>query len=335
MAGGATAAAGGRAGLARRLVVWFAVAMAWHVAPAHADPVVVLNSEEATFSVVNRVSMTETGRIPVGREPHHLMLTPDRNDLVIASTVTNELLFLDPKTLQERRRVRNILDPYQIAYGDDGQWFVTAALRMNHIDIYRTKDYALQRRINVSSLPSHVMIDRTSKVAYISLQGTDRLMAIELATQNVLWEVEVGETPAGVYVTPDNRHVLVGLTGDDYVAVVDAAKGTLVNRIFTGKGAHAFVGRGDNRHVFVSNRVEGSIATVDMSTMSVVDKIRVGGGPDCMDLSADRKQLWVTNRWARSVSVIDLDTKSIVARIKVGKSPHGVYVYGSTLSNAR
>jgi DNA-binding beta-propeller fold protein YncE len=35
------------------------------------------------------------------------------------------------------------------------------------------------------------------------------------------------------------------------------------------------------------------------------------------------------------VSVIDLDTKGILGRIKVGKSPHGVYVYGSTLSNAR
>jgi DNA-binding beta-propeller fold protein YncE len=335
MAGSAKAVLGGAVGRTKQLVLWLAVSLAWQAMPALADSVVVLNSEEATFSVVNRLTMTETGRVPVGREPHHLMLTPDRNELVIASTVTNELLFLDPKTLQERRRVRNILDPYQIGYSDDGQWFVTAALRMNHIDIYRAKDYGLLRRIGVSSLPSHVMIDRASKVAYISLQGTDRLMAIELATQNVLWEVEVGETPAGVYVTPDNRHILVGLTGDDYVAVVDAAKGKLVNRIVTGKGAHAFVGRGDDRHVFVSNRVEGSIATVDLSTMSVVDKIRVGGGPDCMDVSGDRKQLWVTNRWARSVSVIDLDTKGILGRIKVGKSPHGVYVYGSTLSNAR
>ena len=99
LAGSAGALLGGTVGWARRLAWWMAVSLAWHAAPALADSVVVLNSEQATFSVINRPSMTETGRVPVGREPHHLVLTPDRNDLVIASTVTNELLFLDPKTL--------------------------------------------------------------------------------------------------------------------------------------------------------------------------------------------------------------------------------------------
>ena len=302
---------------------------------AHADPVVVLNSDEGSFSIISRTAMQEVGRVPVGREPHHLMLTPDRAELVIASTVTNELLFLDPKSLQERRRFRNILDPYQIAYSPDNKWFVTAALRMNHIDVYKLPNYELAHRLGVSSLPSHVMIDRNSRVAFITLQGSDRMMALEMASGRILWEVEVGETPAGVYVTPDNKHVMVGLTGDDNVAVVDAASGRLVSRIATGKGAHAFVARGDNRHLYVSNRVEGSVATVDLEKMTVVDKIRVGGGPDCMDVSADGQQLWITNRWARSVSVVDLQSKQIVARVRVGKSPHGVYVHGSTLSNAR
>jgi YVTN family beta-propeller protein len=319
----------------RRVLAVALLAMPGLAAPAAADPIVVLNSDESSFSIVSVTRMEEISRVPVGREPHHLMLTPDRSELVIASTVTNELLFLDSKTLQERRRVRGILDPYQIAYSPDGQWFVTAALRMNHVDIYRAKDYGLVKRIEVTSLPSHIMVDRNSKIAFVSLQGSDKLMAIDLATQTVLWAVEVGETPAGVYVTPDNRFVLVGLTGDDNVAVVDIAKGRLTSRIYTGRGAHAFVARGDGRHLLVSNRVEGTVATVDLTTMTVVDKIRVGGGPDCMDISADGKQLWVTNRWARSITLVDLDKRAVVGRVKVGKSPHGIYVAGSTLSNAR
>src|SRR5689334_593927 len=123
--------------------VWAAVltAAVLFAAPLQAMPetAIVLNSDEATISIVDRRTMTEIERIPVGREPHHLILTPDGRDLVVASTLTNELLFLDPVSGRERKRIRNILDPYQLGFSPDGKWFVTAAHRMNHVDVYEAK----------------------------------------------------------------------------------------------------------------------------------------------------------------------------------------------------
>src|SRR5262249_51966071 len=87
--------------------------------PANAQRVVVLNSDEASLSVVDRQTMKEVDRRPTGREPHHLILTPDGKELVIGSTSTNELTFLDPVTGELRRRLRNILDPYQLGFSPD------------------------------------------------------------------------------------------------------------------------------------------------------------------------------------------------------------------------
>ena len=64
-------------------------------AVAHADQVIVLNSEEASYSILSRTSRTELQRLPVGREPHHLMPTPDGKEVLLGSTATNELLALD------------------------------------------------------------------------------------------------------------------------------------------------------------------------------------------------------------------------------------------------
>src|SRR5262245_39383593 len=91
-------------------------------APALANPqlAIVLNSDEASLSVVDRQTMKEVDRRPTGREPHHLILTPDGKELVIGSTTTNELTFLDPVTGETRRRLRNILDPYQLGFSPDG-----------------------------------------------------------------------------------------------------------------------------------------------------------------------------------------------------------------------
>ncbi len=136
--------------------------------------VIVTNSDEGSMSIVDRQSMTEIRRIPVGREPHHAILTPDGKDLIIASTVTNELQFVDPVTGQERRRVRNIIDPYQIGFSPDGQWFVTAAYRVNHVDVYDAKDLRLVKRLPLFSLPSHLTFSADSAFASSPSKGRTR-----------------------------------------------------------------------------------------------------------------------------------------------------------------
>ena len=75
---------------------------------AQADSVLVLNSDEASYSVISRSSRTEIARHPVGREPHHLIVTPDGKEVLIGSTVTNELLGLDIKTVDGSSRTSSI-----------------------------------------------------------------------------------------------------------------------------------------------------------------------------------------------------------------------------------
>ena len=65
---------------------------------ARAESVLVLNSEEASYSLLDRTTRSEIARFPIGREPHHLFATPDGKELLLASTVTNELVALDIKT---------------------------------------------------------------------------------------------------------------------------------------------------------------------------------------------------------------------------------------------
>jgi len=251
------------------------------------------------------------------------MLTPDGKDVLIGSTATNELLVLDAYTGERKLVWRNIIDPYQLGYSPDGKWFVTVALRLDHIDIYRADGFKLAGRIFVDGMPSHMAFDPDSKTVFVSLQQTGRLVALDLATQAIKWNVEVGKAPAGVLV-PDGKRVLVALTGEDGVVVVDPKDGTLKGRLKTGKAAHNFYPKGDGRHWFLSNRVEGTVSLIDTQDMKVVGTIKVAGGPDCMDITPDGKELWVTQRFLRKVAVVDLAQMKVVASIPVGKSPHGV-----------
>ena len=292
-------------------------------------PLFVLNSLDASVSVVDPVTWKETKRIATGKEPHHMYLTPDQKSIIIANALSDSLTFIDPNTAEVQRTVRGILDPYQLSFSPDMKWFVTAANRLNHVDIYRWDgtDIVLAKRVLTGKTPSHLWIDSTSNTIYCTMQDSDELVAIDLSTQTIKWRTKTGPMPADIFGTPDDKLLLVGLTGGDGVEVYDVSgpQPKLKQLIKTSKGAHAFRSMGDKRHVLVSNRVANTISKIDLQTMSVVESYLAPSGPDCMDVSADGRFIYVTSRWAGKLTVIDTTTRQVVRQVKVGKSPHGVW----------
>jgi YVTN family beta-propeller protein len=314
----------------RSLVLAAAAWLACQGAAAQtAAPIFVLNSLDANVSVIDPATWQELRRLPTGKEPHHLYLTPDEKSLIVANSLSDSLTFIDPKTAEIQRVVRGTLDPYQLRFSPDMKWFVTAGNRLNHVDIYRWDGSNLQlaNRVPTGKTPSHIWIDSRSTTAYVSMQDSDELVAIDLATQALKWRTKTGPTPADVYGTADDRTLLVGLTGGNGVEVYDVTgpQPRLVRRIKTGEGAHAFRAAGDKRHVFLSNRVANTISKLDLQTLEVVDTYPAPGGPDCIDVVAGGKILMVTSRWARKLTVIDTETRKVIRQVPVGKSPHGVW----------
>lgn len=289
----------------------------------------VLNSLDASVSVVDPVTWVETRRLPTGKEPHHLYMTPDEKSVIVANAFGDSLTFIDPRTAEIQRTVKGIPDPYHLRFSPDMKWFVTAGNRLNHVDIYRWDgtNLVLAKRISTAKTPSHLWIDSKSKTVYSSMQDSDELVAIDLSTQAIKWRVKTGPMPADIFGTADDKFLLVGMTGGENVEVYDVsgAQPVLTKKIKTGLGAHAFRSAGDKRHVYVSNRVANTIGKLDLQTLELVDSYAAPGGPDCIDVMADGKTLLVSSRWAKRLTVIDTVTKKVVRQVKVGKSPHGVW----------
>ena len=294
-----------------------------------ASPVFVLNSLDDSVSVINPTNWTEIKRIDTGKQPHHLYLTPDEKSVIVANALSDSLTFIDPKTAEVQRVVRGVLDPYQLRFSPDMKWFVTAANRLNHIDIYRWdgKEMTLAKRVATGKTPSHLWIDSKSSTIYSTMQDSDELIAIDLGSQTIKWRTKTGPMPADVFGTADDKSILVALTGSDAVEVYDVSGKTpvLSKVIKTAAGAHAFRAFGDKRHVLVSNRVANTISRIDLQTLAVVDSYPAPGGPDCMDVSRDGKQILVTSRWIRKLTVIDVASRKVVRQVNVGRSPHGVW----------
>ena len=290
--------------------------------PTAAKHAIVLNSDDDSLSIIDTATYKELSRSYIGRAPHHLMATPDGLSVILAMAGGDELVFIDRATGEIQQR-RQISDPYQIGFSPDGRWFVANSLRLDRIDIYDAATYQLVHRLPAPTMPSHIGFSPDSGTVYVTLQGTNALTAIDLASGTVLWTVPVGRQPAGVLVRQSGT-ILVAVMGTDHFIEVNPKDGGIMRLVQTGRGTHNFVLSPDGKTLYVSNRLAGTISVLDARTLAVTATWAAPGGPDDMALSGDGKELWATGRWRASVYVIDRTTGAVKTTIPVGRSPHGI-----------
>ena len=97
---------------------------------------VILNSADASVSLIDMNTRQVVKTVPVGKEPHHLMMTPDQKILMIANAAGNDVVLMDPTSGEITGRIPHIIDPYQVGYSPNHKWFVANGNRLNRVDVY-------------------------------------------------------------------------------------------------------------------------------------------------------------------------------------------------------
>jgi DNA-binding beta-propeller fold protein YncE len=282
---------------------------------------IVMNSGGASLSLIDMSTQRELRRESVLREPHHWALTPDGHTLVVGDSAGNSLLLLDPETGALRRRFV-VADPYQLGFSPDGRLLVVNGLVRNQIDVYGMPDYRLVKRFPIRSMPSHLAFCPDSARVFVTLQGSNRVVALDLRSMTILWDKPVGNTPAGILWNHDR--LLVADMGTDYLAELDPADGRTLRHIATGRGAHNLFHSPNGQQIWVNNRVAGTITVLDSTSLKNIRTYHLPGGPDDLAFAPDG-QVWITRRFAESIAILDSATGDYHL-IATGRSPHGIFL---------
>lgn len=307
-----------------RSLLWLGLGLLALCAPAQADLVYVLNSTDPSIVKIDSKTGEEVLRIEGLREVHHLVLSPDGKELLIADSAGNEILFVEPATGTVLRRER-ISNPYHLDFTPDGRLLVVASLKRGQVDIYDANGPRLLERLRVGNKPSHIAFSPDSRFAFITIQGDGTVIAIDLQTRRVVWQMPVGPEPAGIIWHRDR--LIVGIMGRDHFAVLNPATQKVESTIRVGRGAHTVFASPDGKTLWATSRVQSRIAEIDPATLEVRRIHEVPGGPDCIAFAPDGA-LWTTLRWAGRIARLDPKTGD-VSTIRVGRSPHGIFVQPS------
>jgi YVTN family beta-propeller protein len=176
--------------------------------------------------------------------------------------------------------------------------------------------------------PETFALSRAGKTLYVSNEDTGMLSAVDLLRGVVAGTVAVGTEPEGVAVSADDRLVYVACETANRVYVVDARRMKVLAKIPTEKRPRAILLPPGTQRGYVTNEFGGSLTVFSTEDYTVVKTISLGDPQVVRPMgiaSADGKLIYVTTGRFGALLEIDPEAGRIVRTFpKVGQRPWGL-----------
>jgi DNA-binding beta-propeller fold protein YncE len=285
-----------------------------------------------TVTLIDPATYKVVGSIEVGDLSQHVTPSYDLKRLYTNSSVSNELVQIDPRTA---RRVRSIPvpRPYNLYFTPDGKQAVVMVEQHDIIQFSKPKSFKPIKEVTAPgcSGPNHADFSANGRFMVVTCEFSGELVKVGTLSHKVLGVIRFGSAsmPQDVRLSPDGRTFYVADMGTDQLRRISAKTFKQVGALAMPSHPHGLYPSRDSRFLYVSDRGDGRISVVSFRTHRIVKTwvIPGGGSPDMGGVSADGNTLWLSGRYDHAVYALDTRTGKLIARIQVPGSPHGLCVW--------
>lgn len=305
---------------------------------------------------INTESGEIAGRLKIsGASYKGIVFTPDGSQLLVSTSVS-------AKTEDKEGLI------LRINVEADGDLEAGESISLKHVvdtDPEDSKDSTLSAdgvtRYGANQLPAGMAFSADGKLVYAAINMANRLVEIDLATNQVVRQFPVGNAPYDVALVGKKAYVsnfagrlpskddTTGAAGraaavkvdpvrhiasEGSVSVVDLATGKILSEILVGLHASSISATPDGRFIVVANANSDTMSVIDISSHEVVETISTrpdpdlpfGSSPNAHVFSPDGKRLYVSNGTNNAVAVFDFapPTTKLAGLIPTGWYPAGL-----------
>ena len=267
---------------------------------ANTGTLVVLNKSEHTASLIDPESGQTLAKLPVGRGPHEVIVSPDGRTAYVSNFGRY-----------------GICPPGDTMCKTPGN--TITVLDLAERKVKTTYTYGSNTGQHGSE------ISRDGKFVWVTSETPQSLLEIDSATGKIVnqWMTKQ-ERSHLVVVTPDEKKFYVSNTVSGSVSVVERATGA-VKVIPIGKGAEAITISPNGHEVWVGMPRDNKIAVIATAKDEIVETLDSGGKqPQRIRFTPDGREVWVSHVAGDTLTVIDAKSRNVVAHVSVGKRPQGI-----------
>jgi YVTN family beta-propeller protein len=306
------------------------------VASESTDQVWVMDgAPDAPFALV--------GKIPVGRMPHQLSVSPDGKFVAVNNRMANSTSVIDPITMKEIVRLPVGKQPHGIIWSPDAKTLFIAHEKDSYIARFEAGTWKSLPPLMVG-VPQHVLAmsaARANELWYTVTNSNenDHLRVYDLDTK-LITRVKVNDVH-DVYFTPDGSEMWSSSSGfldkpSDRMVIYDPIAKTVKQEVHF-KGRYPFhtlkvfqdgVYYPANGGVMVlSDHLGPSLLWVDWRERSILGETKLGQQPFHSTYDPEGNRMLVTTNVDGMVNVIDMKTRLVVQKLPVTKA-HGIASVG-------
>lgn len=299
-------------------------------APAAAETLLVGNKGEDTLSLIALASGEELARLPTGKMPHEIAVSPDGKQ---AAVVAYGSTTIDVFDVASRTKIRTIdLSPNQRPHGllwlSDGRLVATTE---GSESVAVVAPDGKVTSISTGQKGTHmIVVAPDNRTAYTANIGSGTVSVLDLKAAKKLRDFAVGGKPEGLALTRGGRELWVGDLDAPRVQIWDTRKGRKIAEQPVNPVAIRVLASPDGRLVATSNIAAGTISLFDAETRAPVRTINVSGeaakGQVTLLFSGDSKRLYAAETGHDKVAEIDVASGKILRRIAAGKNGDGLAI---------
>ncbi len=198
--------------------------------------IVVSNEDSDEASLVDLDTGEIFRTVPVGAEPEGVRISPDGRLAYVTGETDHDVTVLDTRTGDELARIGVGHRPRDAVFTPDGRLAYVSAEIGGSVSEIVVAEHRVSRTFMMpeGSLSMGVALSPDAGTLYVANGRAKTLSVVDLASGEVVANVEVGERPWGVVVSSDGKWLFTANGPSNDVSVVDAATLEVVDRIAVG-----------------------------------------------------------------------------------------------------
>lgn len=286
----------------------------------------VLLRNASALAIVDPASGKVLGRVPVGRDPHEVAVTPDGLMAFVASP-SQGISVIDVQAMKELRRVDTgaFSAPHDVLFAGGKLYFTAEGFKT--IGRYDPTANKVEWMLGIGQDGTHMMVlAKDQQTMWVPNRGSNSVSVIDgVAGGPPKFKTTAipvpGKTPEGLDLSPDGRELWTATRGDGGVSIIDTASRKVTqsfNLKLTDANRLKFTPDGK---VLILDGGTGTLVILDAASRKEIKRLKVAPG-DSGDggifVMPDGSRAYLGLRDDHSVVVIDLKRLEIENRFAMG-----------------
>jgi DNA-binding beta-propeller fold protein YncE len=300
-----------------------------------ADLLLIGNKGEDTLSFVDLATGKELSRLPTGRMPHEIAISPDGRQAAVVAYGGRGIDLID---IARRAKLRTIdlapsEGPHGLIWLRDGRLLATAERSRTLVLVEpRAADAVLA--IPTDQAGTHmVAVSPDLRRAYTANIPAGTVTVVDLESRRKLKDLAVGGRPEGIAASPDGNTLWVAdLEGARVLAfstrAIERGDAKPLAVLPTGKRPIRVAFSPDGRFVVTSNFLDGTLTVIDAAARKPVRTIVVSGQEAAAQVtilfSAEGKRIYAAETGRNQVAEIDFASGRVLRRLPAGAQGDGL-----------